>query len=103
MKSIIKKILFLGLSAGIAISTISTSFAANPEEKLISWKAELSLHGIHDYHSLVTFGQKNFKRTVFGRYGKGQAFAKTILGSLTVEHFTNDDLMRVAEKFGWKS
>lgn len=78
-------------------------WTTNPEEKLISWKAELSLHGIHDYHSLVTFGQKNFKRTVFGRYGKGQAFAKTILGSLTVEHFTNDDLMRVAEKFGWKS
>jgi hypothetical protein len=72
------------------------------EQELISeWKEELKLHGITSRETLCEYGQKRFKKLKFGDYGGGQAFAKTILGSLTEEHFTNDDLTRMADKLGW--
>ena len=76
-------------------------WAVTPEQQMIEWKETFKLHGITSRKTLCDYGQKRFKRLKFGDYGGGQAFAKIILGSLTEEHFTNNDLAKIADKLGW--
>jgi hypothetical protein len=56
----------------------------------------LSSHGITDRQSLFAFGPYQFKKTDFPPFGKGGAFASTILG-VTVNPLKLDHLKRVAD------
>jgi len=64
--------------------------------------AALASQGIIDRKSLIEFGIREFKKTDFPPFGKGSAFASSVLGE-TVKDLSLKHLHRIADALGFPS